>query len=942
MAADKIKYSDLDDGALDKMISQFKEVKKAIGEAKEELKGIVKESSDLAKVQGKTFDNVEKIRATEKAIEDTTKAVKDLDTLEKQRIKIEKQLLELEDERAKSNAVLTEQLKAKRKALRDEAKAAEENANAYKKLVRATNDASDEFKKLAAEFGATSKEASEARKIFDKFDDQLREVNDAAKDGRRDVGRYAIAIEALAKKFPKLAAGIDSAKNKAEGLKKAFAAGGIILVLTKALEGLQNVLGNNAEAGAGVEKVLGSITVAFTVLLSRLVKAFPILISLVKSSFNGLKVFFKEMQLSFYETTNVLGSNKKQIQELKNEIALLNKENKKSTASVGDLADVFKGMGDEIEETVKKNNALIDSTLRSRKAVIGYQNQINGLVKAQALLQAAADNENNSLQERLESQEKLIVSTEAIQILERKIALERVSLARQQAGVFKDSIDAQENLASARTELIALEITQEQERQGQLREKQTLERDIIEASLDFLIDDFDNRKTINERIIASDKIPFEERQRLATLNKELSKKSYDEQVALLNQNLSEQGKALLDFDALNTEINSKTIAERARLAGLGEVLNTRLLEVIRERRTVLQDEVDVQNDLNDARKESTEAEKETILNYEILNELKKDGIDVELVLEGLEEKRLQMEIQNLQVKIALAEKNSQERIDLEKTLSEKLLEEQQKRLEKEAAALEKAEQRKKEIQDAGLATLKALNDKFYSERIEKADELLDKEKERESELRELAQKGIQDAENNLAENQKRQAELARQKEKELQRQKRAELALTIIETYTAKVQAKDPNPLASTITDIALLQAFVQSLPAFFGGSEMIENDLNRSLNTGKDDYLIRADGKERIMTGEQNKLIGNLGNWELANLANQYQKGMTSSSVFVDNTGVVSEIQNLTKTIDKKPVYLGADWDGKHKAITHSIQEKGRLHRIHIKRSNLVSRNTN
>lgn len=922
MAADKLKYSDLDSGALDQLIANLREAKKEYDNLIASQKEVLKQNNKLAQSESKTFDNVEQIKNTEEAIQKVEKAVKDLDTLEKQRLKTEKALLELDDERAKKNAILAEQLKAKRKALREEAKAATELDNAYKDLTKATNKAQAEFKKLAVQYGLNSKEAKEAQKNFDALDKQLREVNDAAKDGRRDVGRYQIATEKLN-----------------NSLKKFGASAGAIMIITKAFEGLQNVMGNNAEAGAGLEKVLGSVTVGFTVLLSRLVKAFPIFVNIVKDGFNSLTSGFKEslleLKIFWAETKSVFGSGADEIKKLKKELSDLQKESADSGATYEDLAKVFEGMGDEIAETVKKNNALIDSTLASRKRVIEYQKAINGLIKTQAELQAAADNENNSLIDRIAAQEKLIVQTQKINDLEIKIAKERVNLAAQNAAIFKESIDAREELAQANTDLIALEVEQTTERKAQLTELSTLEADVLEQRLDFLIDNFDNQKTINERIIGDEKSTFEERQRLLAQNKKLATESYDAQLQAFNERLAEQGKGQLDFEKLVNESDSRLIAQEALNAGLSERLTTRLLEVLRERRTVTQDNVEATNDLNDAVKDSNDLEKETILNNETINKLKEDGVDMELVLQQLEEKRLQMEISNLKLRIAASKEGSEERLKLEKDLSEKLLEEQQARLEKEKEKEEKAAEQRKEIQEGVASFLEKLNEKIFSNRISKLDEEIDKEKEREDELRELARQGIQDAENNLAVTQKRQAELEREREQALKRQKAFELGLAAARAYSANVATGDGNALVKTITDISLLDSFIDNLVGFHDGTE----------DTGDKGVLRDEHGvitgythkNERVLSEVQNRelnKVGNLNNWELVRLAQVGKSLDSQTSNIGDNAAVLQGLNSVKRAIEGRPSYLGREYDRTERSVIDTYQEKGRITRKHYKKA--------
>ena len=186
---------------------------------------------------------------------------------------------------------------------------------------------------------------------------------------------------------------------------------------------------------------------------------------------------------------------------------------------------------------------------------------------------------------------------------------------------------------------------------------------------------------------------------------------------------------------------------------------------------------------------------------------------------------------------------------------------------------------------------------------------------------------MQDADNNLAEAERQQAELERQKEEALQRQARIELALSALSTYTAKVQAGDDNALASTIADTQLLLNFVQSLPAFYEGTE----------NTGAGGDVDNKGGfhailhpNERVMTAEQNKQLDGLSNWELSNLGKEWKDGNLANSnvIQVNNSEIV---ENLDQLINK-PTYLGRDYDKTERAIIETVIRQGRKERNHRK----------
>ena len=106
-----------------------------------------------------------------------------------------------------------------RKAEEKEKRNVLQSTNAYKKLTRVTNAAQFQFKSLAAEFGVNSKQAQNALTRLNKLDKTLRQINNTAKDGRRDVGRYGLATKKLGANFKSIATGLVGGLGIVEGLR---------------------------------------------------------------------------------------------------------------------------------------------------------------------------------------------------------------------------------------------------------------------------------------------------------------------------------------------------------------------------------------------------------------------------------------------------------------------------------------------------------------------------------------------------------------------------------------------------------------------------------------------------------------------------------------------------------------------------------------------------
>lgn len=176
------------------------------------LNKTLKSTNDLRDAKVKL--NKQVLEAEKKAIktaQDGIKVSKQEEVLRREKLKNAQQLKRnlIEQERlaqsqlkTKRDQINTARAEAReidntRKARLRDRKTLIESANSYKKLTRQTNAAQARFKRLAAQYGVTSKQAQKALRTFNRLDDSLRKINNAAKDGRRDVGRYGLALGGL-------------------------------------------------------------------------------------------------------------------------------------------------------------------------------------------------------------------------------------------------------------------------------------------------------------------------------------------------------------------------------------------------------------------------------------------------------------------------------------------------------------------------------------------------------------------------------------------------------------------------------------------------------------------------------------------------------------------------------------------------------------------------
>jgi hypothetical protein len=160
----------------------------------------------------------------------------------------------------------------------------------------------------------------------------------------------------------------------------------------------------------------------------------------------------------------------------------------------------------------------------------------------------------------------------------------------------------------------------------------------------------------------------------------------------------------------------------------------------------------------------------------------------------------------------------------------------------------------KDLIDATVETSNAIIES-YVKRSEAHEAALDKEleasKKYEDQLRELAKTGIEGATENLAFEQKKQAEIEAKKLQEQKKQKRLELGMAAISAF-GKIAETDPDKaLTKTVSEITKLLAFINTIPAFAEGVI----DFKGKGTTKSDSNLVKLSNKESVIKAEATEL---------------------------------------------------------------------------------------
>jgi hypothetical protein len=267
---------------------------------------------------------------------------------------------------------------------------------------------------------------------------------------------------------------------------------------------------------------------------------------------------------------------------------------------------------DEVAKKVRKSaKAHVDLALAKRRSVgagVALTKAIEQLITKEALLAQKADDATLSFKERTQAAEEAAKASE-------ERAKKEIELAKMQQGLLNAEIQLRksngedinsllEAQAGAVSAVMAAErdlLLVQQENATRLRQ---LKQDELERNLDILIDGFDKQKTINERLIASDKLTIDERQKLLKETENLADISFKKQLETIQAFTDGQ----VNANELINESNADVLKDKIRALGLSEIIEGRLLEIVNERKLAEQDFAEASQDLSDARLEKKKEE----------------------------------------------------------------------------------------------------------------------------------------------------------------------------------------------------------------------------------------------------------------------------------------------------------------------------------------------
>ncbi len=800
--ADKINKSDLfGDLDLNAEIKALKELLGVVNQLQEETKKMAKNKLDeVVGIDAATLAGIKKLI---KLQEDADKLKTQSNELVTEEIKLKERLVKAQSEQGKETAKLRLEIQEQNKSNKEAAKTELGLLSTYQEESKRLNEMRKRVKNLLLEKKKLTKADKALIKETQELDAKLKNVDKTVGQTQRSVGDYAIATQRAG----------DALKSMA---KKALAATVTALTFKGVLDGMVTSLKDNEEGSEKLRSGMAQLDAIMSVIKNTgagfLVDVFEGVAKLKKEGATGL-VFLSG-----------LGD------------------------VIADASDNFDGFADKVDKatTAAKEAELaqiaLEKSSRQQRLEIA---RLSAEIEKQNVI--AGDNTRtfteieeaiNKASQAEVDRAKLIrdIAKEELKIIQDKIDARGKDANNLE--LENDKIEKQIELRDAEAELDVAKL----ERRKELNENT---RDFFENELDFAIDAFDNQKTINERIIADDRVSLKEKEKIFNRTVELSDSSFNEQQKLFSKFVDDR----IDLNALVALDDEKQIRERVAGYDLDKTEFTRLLEVIRERKTVLQDNADTEKSLEQERKQRNQDSIESVKNtFDAINEIYAES------------------------------------------------------------------------QQARKDTL---------------DQELEDSKSQEESLLRLAEQRVLFANESLAVEKAKQAEIQKELAKTEKRKQLLAATQTALELMGSYAEGGSKTPFQDAFGDITKMLGALKTIQFFADGTESVEGGVQ-----GKDSVPAMLMPKERVIDVSNNMKIGGMSNDQLSELAFKYRTGRLDQDLpsikvekqrFESNKELISRVKDVEKAIRNIPE-VSIDPHALANFITETIRRQNKVDRNHYK----------
>lgn len=853
-------------------------------------------------IKSSKFDSVKSLNDFTKATEQATKLQKaqlqvqnELNKALGLKAKIEVQIEKSETERTRRTILQTKEQERQAKATEREIKAQSMLESRYARVNSWLNKLRAEYRDLAIkkELGLSLTEKEELRystleKRIQTYDKALKGVDASMGIHNRNVGNYRSAFDGLGFSVAQLTREMPAFANS---IGTGFMA--ISNNLPILFDELQKIKKANVELQAtgqpttSVFKQLAGAVFSFQTLLS---------VGVTLLTIYGAKIVDW--------VSNALSPANKELEELNKKQKRIAEEQKAQADFVGKESSMYVGLlyalkqtnkgSKERAELIKTINDQYGTTLKNIQDETKFQNQLNTSIEKYIEYQKNKFTLNKNEERRQIILEKQYEND--IKIREKREEIEKREAEARSKRFGTESFYAKERLEKAQNELIALE---DNARYYDRRLEVLAKTDL---KLNNLNKTFDKQNDIQDKAVDSQK----------ELNLYTSK--YLEILAKIQQYRNQVRETELQ-DQLNKEIQK----QKDSISQIGVPENSEIESILQQQLDFKLEALNKEFKANQKVREQEYQEEKKKLEekrdtYKVgSKEYSKYQESLKALDKDYETETNFLAEQNADNKLKIEQDYKKEKQSIDKELFETWEEYQTRQLEKQKNNAEKQLQQQKDTFQKLDQLAKFSADYFIAQserKISAIDRQIDALNKQNDYMKDLAASGNINAQQSLAQNNKLIQEANKEKQKELKKQEKIKLAMTVFDSYNANLQSKElggQNALVKTIKDVSLLQAFINSLPAFMEGTE--DTGLNGKGVDGKGGFLSVLHPNERIVPKQLNEKMKGMSNLELSNLADDYLRGNVIKQDTVINTNwstelIVSKLDSLEKAIVNKEEY--------------------------------------
>lgn len=935
------------------------------------------------------------------ALNNATKAELQLKVAEQREIdksaKAKKAELKALQDQASAYKQASARLNELRNKYKDLAVASGGSAKELKELGREIGNLDKELKSIDAEVGQFQRNVGNyegalnaATASTGEFGTAIGSIKGGLEAAKQTFNSAVGDIRNLVSEFRNAEGGVEKTK-KAFNLFNNALKVSVIAVVIAALASLAAYFKTTEEGGDQLGRSIAQLKAVFGVLVRDLAKAAPFIFGFFKDLYKvgasaviGLQIGFQKLKLSILEVANALPSVdlSDQINETTKAVKDLNKEYDdlgeiEFAKNAQGVADAFSGITEEIADATEKAGIIFDLFDELEEKQIRYAQQLQKLTEAETRYSAISADTTESFRKREKAQADLEKASLKRATLERDIAKEEFEInlrktaldsgfttqfvlntlkqGKAQGALTTDLLKglneyylkaegAENNLLQTKEDV------ERSERELQQRKLLTTEK-ILQESVETELAAIKN-------VADSSKNSFEVRQAAIDDFAKKNAEAFAEEVAIINK----ANKGVIDANKLR-ELSGTALEEYINSLGIqGDKVTKELSDIANKEKK------NTAELLASKEKYADDLEKIRIRNANAQNKIEQEDFKRSVELQDQLTQKLKEQLSrraidsinasyNIQAE-ALTEQAEFELKNAELTAKERLAIEE--KLQRDLARLEDkrkddVDKTNREILLKRLEGIQKITSAVISETQKELDAIsekrlsaIDKEIEQRNANIEIAQRRFEAGlENQLAfEKQKlAESELARRDAEKRAQQQREALQLVEITLQAYIARLKEPNANAGT----ALAKAFSDTLLAkagakliagsFFEGSELVEKDLKgNKVHNGRDGYLVAIDGKERVLTGEQNAMIPQwMNNDMLSKVAYDWSRGNlgTAQNIMYSvafQPELLEEVKGLRKDIRNMPVgHTSMDEFGRivETVITGSLKKVTRQNKI-------------